>query len=106
MLPASKVKKRHPYDFTCEENEKQDERQNVVKNALKLTVIWTLNCLVFARLNIIIKKNRGVEAIEDQWSIIVLSTLFLLAKLIETDQGKDAYIVFLFFILLFLNIIE
>ena len=84
-----------------------DKRQILVKNSIKLTVIWTLNCLVFARMNIAIKKNnRQLESADEQWSILVLAALFLLTKLIETEQGKDAYILFLSVLFIFLNFIE
>lgn len=77
--------------------------REIFKLSLKSTFIWALNYLVFARLNLIIRKNSGPEAVDDQGAISVLAALFLLARLIETDQGKDAYILFLVGILIILH---
>lgn len=77
-----------------------------MKTSLKFTAIWTLNYLVFSRLNVIIRNNSGPDAIDSHGALAVLSSLFFLSRLIETEQGKDVYIVFLFFLFVILNFIK
>lgn len=65
------------------------------ENGVKRTAIWTLNYLIYSRLHQIIKSTCGPNAIDEQGAIFVLALLVLLSTLIESDQGKDVYILFL-----------